>query len=249
MSRELGAVAAAVPWHPARARLEGSVSILVMPHRRLSSLAVVGALALAALALSHELIYLVAHGVGDGYAAAMREGGHDRYWTSFLLVVVLATSALTVVAATQIRRLRRLAAAMRARSVQVRDVGPARFLALFGPLWLRLAITVIVAYVLQENIETATTGAALPGLGVLGGEHAIALPILLAVSLLVAAVGALVGWRREVILARLREAARRRLRAAAAPLRPGHSVGRPPKTLEGRRNGVRAPPREVLAPA
>ena len=79
-----------------------------------SSLAVLGALSLAALALSHELIYLIAHGAGEGYATAMREGGHDRYWTSFLLIVTLVTSGLSVVGVAQVRRLRRLAAAMRA---------------------------------------------------------------------------------------------------------------------------------------
>lgn len=220
-----------------------------MPRSRLPSLVVLGALALATLALGHELIYLVAYGIGDGYATAMREGGHDPYWTSFLLVVLLATGALTLVAVTQIRRLRRLAAATRARSVRVRDVGPSWFFTLLGPLWLRLAATVIGAYVLQENIETATTGAGVPGLGVLGGEHVVALPILLAASLLVAAVGALVGWRREVILARLREAARGWLRAAVAKLRPAQRTDRPANRAEGRRNGVRAPPQEATAPA
>jgi hypothetical protein len=218
-----------------------------MPRSRLPSLAVLGALALAALALGHELIYLIAHGAGEGYAAAMREGGHDRYWTSFLLIVVVVTSALVAVGVAQIRRLRRLAAAMRAKSVRGRDVGPSRFFGLLGPLWLRLSVAVVVAYLLQENIETATTGASVPGLGVLGGEHAIALPVLLAVSLLVAAVGALVGWRREVILARLLAAARARLRAAAVSRR-GLTNNRPLTVTEGRRNGVRAPPIGLIAP-
>ena len=219
-----------------------------MPRSRLSSLAVLGALSLAALALSHELIYLIAHGAGEGYATAMREGGHDRYWTSFLLIVTLTTSGLSVVGVSQVRRLRRLAAAMRAKSVRVGDVGPARFFGLLGPLWLRLSVAVVVAYVLQENIETASTGASWPGLGVLGEEHVVALPVMLAVSFLVAAVGALVGWRREVILARLRAAAQRRLRTASATWRPSVANDRPRGTTEGRRNGVRAPPAGRFAP-
>lgn len=219
-----------------------------MPRSRLASLAVLGALSLAALALSHELIYLIAHGAGEGYETAMREGGHDRYWTSFLLIVTLVTSGLSAVGVAQVRRLRRLAAAMRAESVRVGDVGPSRFFGLLGPLWLRLSATVMVAYVLQENIETASTGAPLPGLGVLGGEHAVALPVMLAVSFLVATVGALVGWRREVILARLRAAAQRRLRTVAATLRPPIANDRPTHFSQGRRNGVRAPPAERFAP-
>lgn len=220
-----------------------------MPRSRLPSLAVIGALALASLALGHELIYLAAHGVGEGYDVAMREAGHDRYWTSFLLVVALVTSALVVVAATQLRRLRRLAAAVRSRSVRVGDVGFDRFLRLLGPLWLRLTASAIAAYVVQENVETASVGSPLPGSGVLSGEHWMALPVLLLVSLLVAAVGALVGWRREVILARLRAAARRRFRTAAATLGPAQSIARPRGVDAAGRNGVRAPPGGVLAPA
>jgi hypothetical protein len=220
-----------------------------MPSSRLSSLLVLGALSLAALALSHELIYLIAHGADEGYEAAMREGGHDRDWTSVLMIVTLvATSGLWVVGVAQVRRLRRLAAAMRAKSVRVGDVGPSRFFGLLGPLWLRLAVAVVVAYVLQENYETASTGASLPGLGVLGGEHVVALPVMLAASFLVAAVGALVGWRREVILARLRAAAQRRLRTASATWRPSVANDRPRGITEGRRNGVRAPPSERFAP-
>ena len=225
-----------------------SSTLWTMPRSRLPSLAVLGALVLAALALSHELIYLIAHGIGEGYAQAMREGGHDRYWTSFLLVVAVVTTALAVVTVTQWRRLRRLAAAMRAGGLRVGDAGRSRFLGLLSPLWLRLSVAVVVTYVLQENIETASTGVGLPGLGVLAGEHAIALPILLAVSLLVAAVGALVGWRREIILARLREAARGRLRATPSVLRPAQTHERPAGTSERRRNGVRAPPSAIELP-
>ncbi|MEX1173516.1 MAG: hypothetical protein WEG56_12995 [Chloroflexota bacterium] len=211
--------------------------------------AILGALVLAALLLSHELIYLIAHGLGEGYAAAMRESGHDRYWTSFLLVVAVATIALVAVVVAQFRRLQRLAIAMRAGTLRVGDAGGSRFFALLRPLALRLSVAVVAAYVLQENIEIATSGAGLPGLGVLAGEHAVALPILIAVSLLVAAVGALVGWRREVMLARLRAAARRRLRAAATVVRPAQTSDRPAGTIERRRNGVRAPPSPVFTSA
>lgn len=206
-------------------------------------------MALAALALGHELIYLIAHGAGEGYAAAMREGGHDRYWTSFLLIVAFVTSALVAVSVAQIRRLSRLASGVRTGVVRMPDVGPSRFFGLLGPLWLRLSIAVVVAYVLQENIETATTGASLPSLGVLGGEHAVSLPVLLVVSLLVAAVGALVGWRREVIVERLRTAARARLRTVAAVRRPTLADDRPTGSKEGRRKCVRGPPSWMLAPA
>ncbi len=220
-----------------------------MPRSRMSSLAVLGALSLAALALSHELIYLIAHGAGAGYTAAMREGGHDRYWTSFVLILLVVTGCLGVVAAAQWRRLRRLAADVHAGTVRVNDGSLDRFLGLLGPLWIRVSAGTIAAYVIQENIETASTGAPLPGVGVLGGEHAIGLPVLFAVSLVIAVVGALVGWRREVLLARIRAAARGRLRAPAATLRPALAAARLGGRREGRRNGVRAPPLGLIRPA
>jgi hypothetical protein len=210
--------------------------------RGLRAFTITGALVLAALALSHELIYLVAHGFGEGYARAMQEGGHDRYWTTFVLIVLVVTGCLGVVAAAQWRRLRRLAADVQAGTVRLNGGGLDRFLQLLPPLWLRVSAGTIAAYLLQENVETASIGAPLPGLGVLGGEHAIALPVLLVVSLAVAAVRALVGWRREVLLARISAAARRRVRAPAATLRPALVNDRPAGRLAERLNGVRAPP-------
>ena len=221
-----------------------------MPRSRLSSLAALGAMALAALALGHELIYVIRHGTGEAYAVAMRQTGHDGYWAGFLMIVFAVTSALVAVTLAQIRRLRRLAAATRAGSVSVHDLGPSRFVSLLGPLWLRLWVAVVAIYLLQENLETASTGAGLPGLvGVVGGEHSMAIPVLLTVSLLVAAVGALVGWRREVIIARLRAAAQGRLRASTTAPRPTQVNDRPRSVVEERRNGVRAPPSGALAPA
>ncbi|MEW5992243.1 MAG: hypothetical protein AB1736_12975 [Chloroflexota bacterium] len=159
------------------------------------------------------------------------------------------TGALALVAFTQVRRLCRLAAAVRAKHIRVGDLGLDRFFGLLRPLWLRLSVTVVATYIAQENIETASTGVPLPGLGVLAGEHWIALPVLILVSLLVAAVGALVGWRRELILARLRAAARARRHTAAKAMRPAQSVSRPTDIDATRRNGVRAPPSGVPAPA
>ena len=219
-----------------------------MSGRRLRAFTILAALVLAALALSHELIYLLAHGTGEGYARAMREGGHDRYWTSFVLIAFVVTGCLSVVAVAQWRRLRRLAADVQAGAVRLNGGGLDRFLELLRPLWFRVSVGSIAAYLIQENVETASTGAAPPGLGVLGGEHAISLPILLLVSLAVAAVGGLVRWRRELLLARIRAAATQ-LRAPAAILRPALAVDRPAGHHDGRPNGVRAPPIGLIQPA
>lgn len=207
--------------------------------------AAVAALALAALAAGHELVYLVSHGPGAGYASAMREGGHDRYWTSFVLTVLAVTAGLVGVVATQLRRLRRLAATASVAGADVTDGGVRRLLDLLGALWVRVALITSIGYVVQENVEGASAGATLPGLGVVGGEHIVALPILMLVSLVVAAVGALVGWRREVLLARLRaRTAFRPRRAGAIRLSIAAELPHPP--AEPRRNGVRAPPAMAL---
>jgi hypothetical protein len=220
-----------------------------VPRFRLRSFAVLGLLVLAALALGHELIYLLAHEFGVGYARAMQEGGHDRYWTTFIVIVLLVATCLAVVAATQFRRLRRLAAGVRSGAIRLDDGGLDRFFELLRPLWPRVTAGTVLAYLVQENLETTSTGASLPGLGALAGEHAIAVPILVAVSFVVAIVGALVGWRREVLLARLRAAAKGRRRAPVTILRPALASPRPAGRLEGSRNGVRAPPRGLVQAA
>lgn len=212
-----------------------------MSRSRLPRFVVLASLALASLAAGHELIYLLAHGPGEGYAVAMREGGHDRYWTSFVLVVLAVVAFLVAVAVAQLLRLRQLAARVAIGGLSVRDAATALYLRLLGPLWLKVAAVAVVAYLLQENVETVSAASPLPGFGVVSGEHALAVPILVAVSLIVTAIGALVGWRREILLARLRSGLRSRRQDARAIRRPT-AVDRPRRARDGRRNGVRAPP-------
>lgn len=209
------------------------------------SIAALAGSALAALALGHELTYLVAHGA-DGFAAAMTERGHDRYWTSFLSVVVIVVGILATIAVIQLQRLRRLADLMRSsRDIHVSDLGVARLVELFGPMWLRVTAVVLLAYFAQENTEVAAIGGRLPLLGVFAGEHWVALPILVLASGLVAMVGALVRWRREVLLRKLRLA--QGFRRPPVARQPTSVVQQPKSVLSARRNGVRAPPRAVIA--
>jgi len=212
-----------------------------MSRSRLPRFVVLASLALASFAAGHELIYLLSHGPGQGYEAAMREGGHDRYWTSFVLVVLVVLACLVAITAAQLRRLRRLAARTAIGGLSVRDPATTRYLRLLVPLWLRVAAVAVAGYLLQENVETVSGGGPLPGFGVISGEHGLAVPILVVVSLVVSAVGALVGWRREILLARLRSGLGLRRQNAKAVTRPT-SVDRPPRECEGRPNGVRAPP-------
>lgn len=220
-----------------------------MSGQRLRSFSINAALVLAALTLAHELIYLLAHGPGDGYARAMAEGGHDRYWTTFLITVLVVSGVLGAIVLAQFRRLRRLASTVRQELVRYEDRSLPSFTDLLRPLLLRVAAGTVIAHVVQENLETVSAGGPLPGLGVLAGEHAIALPVLLTVSLVVAVVGALAGWRRVILLARIRAAGRRSFRPATQVLRPA-ILADPPASSGGRRkDGVRAPPLGAPRPA
>ena len=51
---------------------------------------------LVTLVLGHELTYLIANGP-HGYEAAMRAGGHEGYWTTFVLAVGALVTVLTIV--------------------------------------------------------------------------------------------------------------------------------------------------------
>lgn len=212
-----------------------------MSGRRLKQVAVVAALVLASLAASHELIYLFAHGAGVEYVRAMQEGGHDRYWSSFVLIVAGVTLALSIVAVGQIRRLTRQASLVRAGRLRVEDRGFGLLARLVGRLWLVVAAGTSFAFFFQENLETVTAGHPLPGPAVVSGDHAIALPVMAVVSLLVALVAGLVRWGRHVLLARLRRSLAPARRRAPRTVRPGF-LARPafPDTVQC--HGLRAPP-------
>lgn len=203
-----------------------------------------GTLVMAALAASHELIYLLAHGAGAEYARAMQEGGHDRYWTSFVLTVVGITLALTVIAVRQLRRLHRQTSMVRAGRLRVHDGGLDLFARQATRLWLLVSAGTVLAFLSQENLETVAAGHALPGLDVVTGEHAVAIPVIALMSLLVALVGALVGWGRHVLLARLRGSMNPVRRRAPRTLRPS-PVRVPASTSAVRWHGLRAPPSAV----
>lgn len=198
-------------------------------------------LVLATLALAHQLIYVVAHGAGEGYRLAMTAAGHDSYWIGFVLAVGTVSGVLLAVVATQLRRLRTLARAASVSVLTVRDESSRALLRIVGPLWGRLTFLTTVAFLIQENVEVVTVGHAMPGLGAIAGEHDLALPMIAGVALVVAFVRGLVRWRRDILLARLRSARRDRP-SAESFLRPVVEA-LPPTGIDGaRRNGVRAPP-------
>ena len=184
---------------------------------------------------------MAAHGAGDGYRLAMTAAGHDGYWSSFVLGVGAVSGVLLAVAAAQLRRLRTLARAARVSGLTVRDESPRALLRIVGPLWARVTVLTTIAFLVQENVEVATVGHAMPGLGAIAGEHGLALPIIAGVALLVALVRGLVRWRRDILLARLRSARRGRATTELI-LRPVIETLAATGIDGARRNGVRAPP-------
>lgn len=202
-------------------------------------------LALASLLVGHELTYVLAHGLGAGYEHAMAEGGHSGYWTSFVLTIVGVSVILAGAAAVQLRRLGRLARQTRMNELDVADAAPRCFVDLLARTWPRVALLTVGLFLLQENVELWAAGQPMPFLDVLAGEHAMALPVLATVSLLTAVVGALVGWRRLVLHARI--AVTRTWTRSAAVRRPALRSSRPLARITVSSHGLRAPPVTVAA--
>lgn len=176
-------------------------------------------LALAALLVAHQLVYLATYG-WRGIERALASVGHDAYW----LVIGSAVSvALLFGLALSLRRWLSLRAALR-RSAGVRrprtTIDWAQVRATVLGLAPRLALAALVLFFVQENLEHYLHhGGHVPGLGVLlGPEYVATLPIFLAVSVVVALVTALL---------RLELAALARLVDQTTSRRPERDVPRP----------------------
>lgn len=205
--------------------------------RRWLSLAI---LAIATVAVSHDLVYVLAHGAGDGYGHAMDEAGHGSYWASFVLTATVLAGGLSGVTAWQLWRLTQRARFHEARRTSVPDA-PIALLGRLALAWWRPLLAASTAWFLvQENLERVARGDPAPLLGALLGEHWLAAPIMAIVSLAIAAVAALVAWRRGTLLARLaaarswprRTAPSFAIRCDVRPRRPALSVS----------HALRAPP-------
>jgi hypothetical protein len=207
-------------------------------------------LALSALFVAHDAIYVARYGVGDGYARAMTAQGHDGYWApaSFLLVVGVAVVALAGLAA--YRRVRSDAEGID--QFALADGGPSYSAELAG-IWLRLFPTVTVLFSIQENIEQLAVDGHLAGIAPLFGPgSAVVLPVLAATTFALASVGAVVRWRIRVLVARIAAAAARqrypRCRAIAQPSGWGSVAATiAHRWIIGRRDAGRAPPLRLHA--
>ena len=173
-----------------------------------------GLLAVVALFLAHDAVFLAQFGVGDGFAVAMQRSGHDVYWPAYMLLVGSAAAALATITLLRVARLRLQLTAHVASRPETPEVPRPRARAAAAPsyrrelagLWVRLLVVVVVGFVLQENLEHAGHSH-VPGIGVLfGPENPLAVPALAAVTLLLAMAGALVRWRIAVLDAQVARA-------------------------------------------
>lgn len=205
--------------------------------RRLSGFV---AMTLVALVVAHNLVFLLAYGAA--YDEALAHSGHDGSWGTAVAIVLTGGICLFLLAGWRLYRLGVIARAIvPAAGHAPGGVGLGRR---FVGLWWRLSAASTLLFVVQENVEHQRVGEGLPGLAVLGSaEYPDAALVIAGVALVVALVGALFLWRRDVLIARIASALRH------AHLRPVRTVRRSvvvrdrrPDSPVGRGLGVRAPP-------
>ncbi len=196
----------------------------------------------ATFVLGHDLVFLVTY--GERYGSAMRSTGHGPIWVLAALSAMLVSVALVLIAWSRLRTLVRAVPPL-GRWAPVPSASPARFAIGVVRLSIPVLAIALVLFVATENAEHVAAGLPAPGLAVLVGssQYRLSLPIFLAVGLLVASIGALYRWRRDVLLERVRAIRTWRGRALSIPRpRPALRDRRPP-SIVGHGLAVRAPPR------
>jgi hypothetical protein len=210
----------------------------------MARLATAGALQLAALVLAHQLVYLVRY--GSRFGEELVHAGHGDVWAFAVATSTVLGIGLVVAGAARLAYL--TAIVRRATGPNAERAGGPLAATALQRAWLRLAprMAVVAAVLLtvQENLERASVGQAMPGPGVLlSSEYPAGLWITIAVAFVVSFVAALFDWRRGVLLAHLSRArTARHRRTTAVPRRPVVRVVRPVGSLIGRGSALRAPP-------
>jgi hypothetical protein len=199
------------------------------------------AMALVALVLGHNLIFLA--GYGSAFGPAMAHTGHDHGWGAAVAISLSLGFALLLAAAWRLHRLHSAARAMHAVRLPA-EPGARAFLLRLIPWWLALTLATAALFVLQENVESARVTAHLPGISVLASAtYPNALAIIAAVALAVSLVTVLLGWKLEILIARIRATALRHERHTRSPLPRIEPRERRQRSILGSRLAGRAPPR------
>jgi hypothetical protein len=196
--------------------------------------------ALTALVLAHNLIFLA--GYGDEFGDVMARTGHDHGWTITVVVSLLLGLALLAGAVWRLRQLRSIARSLGATHMPT-EPGRGAFLRRWTGSWIALSIVVAALFVLQENRELASVGQHQPGIGVLtSAAYPNALLIIAAVAMAVSFVAVLLGWKIDLVIARI-VAMRGVAPGASEPVfRPRERINRRRRSILGGRRAGRAPP-------
>lgn len=176
-------------------------------------------LALAALGslVAHDAIFAAQYGLGTVHDSVLAASGHG-YWPAFVVLTLLAFGAGAGAAVRGVLHLRRL---VRGLPAAPRPDDQPGYLAEVAHLWPRLLLVVALVFLAQENAEHLAAGQGLPGLWVLSAPgYPLAIPVLVAVTGLLAAIGGWLQWHRETLVRRLTAA---RAAAASRPRAVAHA--------------------------
>lgn len=152
------------------------------------------ALAGVALLASHDTVFAVQAGPGQGLTDALRAAGH-AYWGLASAVIAAIGIVAGLLAITRVRRLRRRASDLNA--TPFASGRARRILRAWG--WLLLVVA--VGFLIQENLEHLAMHGHLIGAGAIAGpEYPLALPVIAAVTFVAGVVGGFVGGTESALL-------------------------------------------------
>lgn len=201
--------------------------------------------ALTALVLAHNLIFLA--GYGDQFGDVMARTGHDHGWSVTVAATLLMGLALLAGATWRLHQMRSLARSIGATHAPT-EPGRGAFLRRWVGCWIALSLVVAALFVLQENRELASVGQLPPGIGVLtSAAYPHALLIIAAVAMAVSFVAVLVGWKIELVIARILARQQTGPGGPGAVFKPGEPIERPRRSILGGRRAGRAPPITMVA--
>ncbi len=161
--------------------------------------------ALAALGslVAHDAVFAAQYGLGPDRDVALAATAHG-YWPAFVVVTLLAVVVGAGATVTAVLRLHRL---VRGLPPLPPRPGQPGYLREVVRLWPRLLLVVAGTFLLQENVEHLAAGRGLPGLWALSAPgYPLAIPVLVAVTGMLAVIGGWLQWHRETLIRRLRAA-------------------------------------------
>jgi hypothetical protein len=187
-------------------------AVLLAEHRPRVAFWTVAAIALL---VSHDATFLVQVGPGEALARALRESGH-AYWGAASVVLLIIGLTAGARFGMRLLRLRRQAHAL---AVEAPAVHRTAWLRRAGANWARLASIVALGFVIQENVEHVISHGHAPGLGALvGPESPLALPVIVAITLLAALLATAIRVVERQLVAGILAAMRRPLGRAPRSL-------------------------------